>query len=73
MSRRDDVDLTHLKLEPLLEKKELAFYLGWSERWIDKKIHDGLPYHPVGNRKRFDRVEVLKWLESHRGDESDAA
>lgn len=69
MSRRDDVQLPP-GVEPLLDKDQLALYLNWTTRWIDEKIHEGLPWHLVGCYKRFDRAEVLEWLAS-RGETGD--
>lgn len=46
----------------LLNKQQLAKYLGVSVRSIEYRMRDGLPYIAVGHCKRFDRTEVVEWL-----------
>jgi len=57
-----------------MRKRELASYLGISERSIDYQVLSGMPYHAVGYAKRFDRVSVLEWHQSrHEVGRADAA
>lgn len=50
----------------LLDKAELAAYLGVSERtvlnWVD---NDAIPVVRVDRRLRFDLVAIDKWLRRH--------
>lgn len=48
--------------EPWVTKQQLAAYLGYTPRWVDYKIHDGLPWEPSGKRKRFRITDVEHWL-----------
>jgi excisionase family DNA binding protein len=53
--------------EPWLSKKQIAEHLGYSERWVDYRIRDGLPCKRLGNRWRFRRSEVETWLSDRGG------
>lgn len=48
--------------EPLLTKKQLALHLGFSPRWIELRMRDGLPSLMVGGRRRYRVSEVTAWL-----------
>ena len=53
----------------LLTDRELAAeVLGCSVDTLQKRlIHEGLPFVPVGDMRRYDVAEVLAWLKTRRG------
>jgi excisionase family DNA binding protein len=53
--------------EPWLNKQQLADYLGFSTRWVELKVREGMPSHRWGNRLRFRVSEVEAWLEEREG------
>lgn len=76
--RRLRADLTKLRLpprcerdssfpvgiaqEPWLTKQELARHLGFSLRWVELRVREGMPCERFGSRLRFQRTDVEKWL-----------
>ena len=46
-----------------LSKKELAFRLRRSTRWVEMRVRDGMPSHMDGFRRMFNLSEVEAWLE----------
>jgi len=49
----------------LLTKKQLAAHLGRSQRWIELRVHDGMPVEPGADRygrRRYDVLLVEQWL-----------
>lgn len=50
-------------VEPYLSKKQLAACLGFSERWVDYRVDEGMPVHRFSKRRRFRLSEVEAWLE----------
>lgn len=48
--------------EPWLTKQELARYLGFSLRWVELRVREGMPCERFGSRLRFQRTEVEQWL-----------
>jgi phage terminase Nu1 subunit (DNA packaging protein) len=46
----------------LLTKTELAQHLRVSERSIENRMRDGMPFVPIGRCKRFDLQQVIDWL-----------
>ena len=49
-------------VEPWLSKKQLAGHFGYSTRWIELRVAEGMPCWRVGNRLRFRVSEVEPWL-----------
>jgi predicted DNA-binding transcriptional regulator AlpA len=49
--------------EPWLSKRQLAHHLGFSTRWVELKVREGMPSHRWANRLRFRVSEVEAWLE----------
>lgn len=49
--------------EPLLSKRQLSGELGYSTRWVDYRVREGMPYVQARGQKRFRLSEVLKWLD----------
>jgi excisionase family DNA binding protein len=49
----------------LLEAKEVADLLGVPERWVREHTRSGtIPHVPLGRYVRYDRGDVLAWVES---------
>ena len=49
----------------LLTKKQLAARLGRSQRWVELRVHDGMPVEPGADRygrRRYDLGLVEQWL-----------
>jgi len=59
----DVVPLNRGGQEPLLTKRQLASELGYSTRWIDYRVQEGMPYVKARGQKRFRLREVLAWLQ----------
>ncbi len=65
------INVTHLDearrvrdgLEPYMTKQQLADYLGFSVRWVEYRVHEGLPHKTIGRRLRFQRSVVEQWLD----------
>jgi hypothetical protein len=49
-------------VEPWLSKKQLAAHLGYSTRWVELRVKDGMPCERWGGRLRFRVSEVEPWL-----------
>ena len=55
----DDPDIRRITRDGLWTVKELARYLGMSERWIHERTRrDEIPCHRLGTALRFDPQEV---------------
>src|SRR6266545_3269211 len=53
--------------EALIDRHAAAHFLGISKSQLDKLIRElGLPFHWVGDVKRFDRAELRAWLMNRR-------
>lgn len=48
--------------EPWMNKRQLAAYLGFSTRWVELRVKEGMPAQRWGNRLRFRASEVEEWL-----------
>jgi len=60
--------------EKLLTVEDLAAYLQVSTKTVYRMIRRSqLPCYRLGNRWRFRKEEVDKWLESERGGPAEAA
>jgi len=47
-----------------MSKQQLAEYLGFSKRWVELKVREGMPCHRWGGKQlRFRASEVEAWLE----------
>jgi excisionase family DNA binding protein len=49
--------------EPWLSKQQLAAHLGYSTRWVELRVREGLPSRKMGGRRRFRLSAVEDWLE----------
>jgi hypothetical protein len=55
--------------EPWLSKRQLAVHLGFSVRWVELRVREGMPHQRWGsNRLRFRASEVEAWLEERSND-----
>lgn len=50
-----------------LSKREVADYLGFSVRWVEKQMQRGMPYTRIGGRARFRVGPVEQWLAEQEG------
>lgn len=50
--------------EAWLTKQEMAEYLGFSPRWVEMRVREGMPCERFGSRLRFQRTPVEKWLKA---------
>jgi hypothetical protein len=48
--------------EPWLSKQEVAQHLGFSVRWVELRVQEGMPCERFGARLRFQRTPVEAWL-----------
>jgi hypothetical protein len=63
--------------EPWLTKAGIAAHLGCSQKWIERRVKEGLPYSTVAGRPKFRASVVEPWLErnghiAHHGDVANA-
>ena len=49
-------------VEPWLSKKQLAAHLGFTTRWVELRVTEGMPSERWGGRFRFRVSEVEPWL-----------
>lgn len=47
---------------PWLTKKQTAWHLGYSVRWVDLMVAEGMPCERIGTRLRFRIADVEAWL-----------
>ena len=50
------------RVEPWLTKRQLAAHLGFSTRWVELRVREGMPAQRWGSRLRFRASEVEEWL-----------
>ena len=57
------------RVAPLVSKTDLRKRLNVSERWIEYRMREGMPYRkdPFSRLVRFDMAEVEAWLNATRG------
>jgi hypothetical protein len=48
--------------EPWCTKQELADHLGFSVRWVELRVREGMPARRMGQRLRFQISAVEAWL-----------
>lgn len=69
-TKPDGVAPRRITQEGLWRVKELARYLGMSERWIHERTRrDEIPCHRLGTALRFDPQEVHVWMIQRRESE----
>jgi predicted DNA-binding transcriptional regulator AlpA len=55
--------------EPWLSKRQVAEHLGFSVRWVELRVREGMPHQRWGsNRLRFRVSDVETWLEERGND-----
>jgi hypothetical protein len=59
-------DPLSVAIEPWLTKKQLARHLGFSTRWVELRLRDGLPSRLIGGRRRFRLSEVERWVDGRQ-------
>jgi hypothetical protein len=52
--------------EPWLTKKQLGAHYGYSVRWVELRVRDGMPSHRRGGQLRFLLSEVEAWFEGRQ-------
>lgn len=50
------------ELERWLTSSELAEYLGFSQKWVTRRVAEGMPHARMGSRLRFKVSQVEPWL-----------
>ena len=50
------------ELERWLTTIELAEYLGFSSKWVTRRVGEGMPHARMGSRLRFKISQVEPWL-----------
>jgi hypothetical protein len=53
--------------EPWLTKRQLADHYGFSTRWIELRMQEGMPSRMIGGRRRFRLSETENWLATATG------
>jgi hypothetical protein len=48
--------------EPWLSKRQVAAYFGFSTRWVELKVREGMPSRMIGGQRRFRASECEEWL-----------
>ena len=48
--------------EPFITKTELARHMGFSTRWVERRVKDGMPHYRVGGRLRFQKSQSIAWV-----------
>ncbi len=49
--------------EPWLSKKQIAAYFGYSVRWVEMMVREGMPCERIGSRLRFRISDVEPWVQ----------
>jgi predicted DNA-binding transcriptional regulator AlpA len=49
-----------------MSKRQLAQWLGFSTRWVELRVREGMPSRIQGNQRRFRLSECEAWLASAR-------
>lgn len=52
----------HPNLERWLTTQELAEHLGFSTKWVQRRVKEGMPHARLGGRLRFKATLVEAWL-----------
>lgn len=48
--------------EPELSKRQLAERFGYTTRWVELRMREGMPSRMVGAQRRFRLSECEQWL-----------
>jgi hypothetical protein len=52
--------------EPWLSKKQVAAHYGYSTRWVELRMRDGMPAHARWGQRRFLLSEIEAWFEGRQ-------
>jgi hypothetical protein len=52
--------------EPWLSKRQVAAHYGYSTRWVELRMREGMPSHVRGGQRRFLLSEVETWFEGRQ-------
>ena len=55
--------------ERWVSKRELASHYGFTVRWVEYRLAEGMPSRLIGSRRRFRISEVDQWLHRRAGGE----
>ena len=53
-------------VEPWLTKRQLAVHLGFSTRWVELRLREGMPSRLMGGCRRFRLSEVEGWVDARQ-------
>jgi hypothetical protein len=48
--------------EPWVSKRQVAAHFGFSTRWVEMRVREGMPSQVIGGRRRFLVSECEAWL-----------
>lgn len=48
--------------EPWLSKRQVAGHFGYSTRWVELRVKDGMPSQMIGGHRKFRLSECELWL-----------
>jgi len=48
--------------EPWLAKRQIAAHFGFSIRWVELRVREGMPSQMIGGRRRFKVSECETWV-----------
>lgn len=48
--------------EPWRSKRQIADYFGYSTRWVELRVRDGMPSEMIGGHRKFRVSECEAWL-----------
>ena len=53
-------------VEPWFTKRQLAVHLGFSTRWVELRLREGMPSRLMGGCRRFRLSEVEEWIDARQ-------
>jgi len=48
--------------EPWVSKRQVAGYFGYSTRWVELRVREGMPSQMIGGHRKFRLSECEVWL-----------
>ena len=48
--------------EPWLSKRQVAGHFGYTTRWVELRVRDGMPSQMIGGHRKFRLSECELWL-----------
>lgn len=52
--------------EPWMSKRQVAAHYGYSTRWVELRVREGMPSHSRGGQRRFLLSEIEDWFEGRQ-------